>query len=73
MFATTNGTRYNDRNLRRVLDTATERAGVPIRYPLARVARPDASTWAVRFHEFLLGTTARGAFRAAGFRVIGDG
>jgi molybdate transport system substrate-binding protein len=57
----------------KVLFERTERAGVPIRYPLARVARPDASTWAVRFHEFLLGTTARGAFRAAGFRVIGDG
>ena len=29
MFATRNGTRYSDRNLRRVLDAATKRAGVP--------------------------------------------
>ena len=29
MFATRNGTRFSDRNVRRVLDAATERAGVP--------------------------------------------
>jgi integrase len=29
MFATRTGTRYFDRNVRRVLDAATERAGVP--------------------------------------------
>ena len=29
MFRTRNGTRYLDRNVRRILDPATERAGVP--------------------------------------------
>lgn len=57
----------------KVLFEREETAGVPIRYSLARVARPDASPWAARFHEFLLGTTARSEFSAAGFRVIDGG
>lgn len=49
-----------------------ETAGIPIQYPVARVARPDASAWSADLHAFLLGPIARAEFRAAGFRVIGD-
>jgi molybdate transport system substrate-binding protein len=56
----------------KVLFERKEAAGVPIRYPVARIARPDASPWSNDFYEFLLGPAARAEFRAAGFRVIGD-
>lgn len=56
----------------KVLFERKETTGIPIQYPLARVARPDASAWSERLHEFLLGPAARAEFRAAGFRVIGD-
>jgi len=56
----------------KVLFERKESTGTPIRYPVARVARPDASAWAARFHEFLLGASARAEFRSAGFRVIDD-
>jgi molybdate transport system substrate-binding protein len=56
----------------KVLFERKETAGIPIRYPVARIARPDASAWSQAFYEFLLGPAARAEFRAAGFRVIGD-
>jgi molybdate transport system substrate-binding protein len=56
----------------KVLFERTESTGIPIRYPVARIARPDASAWAARFYEFLLGAAARNEFRAAGFQVIDD-
>jgi molybdate transport system substrate-binding protein len=56
----------------RVLFERRETTGIPIVYPLARIARPDASLWAEELHAFLLGPVALAEFRAAGFRVKGD-
>jgi molybdate transport system substrate-binding protein len=56
----------------RVLFERKEKTGIPIEYPVARIARPGASAWSQRFHEFLIGPVGRAEFRAAGFRVIGD-
>ena len=54
----------------KVLLERTETTGIPIRYPLARVARPGASPWSARLYAFLLTPEARDRFRAAGFRVL---
>lgn len=56
----------------KVLFERNESAGIPLRYPVARVARPGASAWAARFHAFLFGAAARSEFRAAGFQVLDE-
>jgi molybdate transport system substrate-binding protein len=56
----------------RVLFERRETTGIPIVYPLARIARADASPWAEELHTFLIGPVALAEFRAAGFRVKSD-
>lgn len=56
----------------RILFERRETTEIPIVYPMARIARPDASPWSDDLHAFLVGPAALTEFRAAGFRVKSD-